>query len=114
LGRYEITAMIELVEGTQRTVRIVFDDVHPSVPSVFVVGDERQGGWPHRYADGSLCMWDPEDPSEQRWLLGDGLLPLLGYVEAHLFREVLWLEHDEWLGPEAGHRPTSPRRRRAA
>jgi len=114
LGHYEINVTIELIEGTQRRVRIVFDDDRPTVPRVVVIGEERQQGWPHRYGDGSLCMWFPKDPPEQRWLLEDGLLALIGYVEAHLFREIWWLEHDEWLGPEAGHGPPTWDRRRAA
>jgi three-Cys-motif partner protein len=28
-----------------------------------------------------------------------------GEVQAHLFREAWWREHDEWLGPEAPHAP---------
>ncbi len=114
LGRYQLLVQLTLVDGTVRQVRIVFDDDRPETPAVFVIGDERRGGWPHRYDDGSLCMWFPRDPPDQRWLLGDGLLALLGYVEAHLFREIWWLEHDDWLGPEAGHRPPSPRRGCAA
>jgi len=113
-GSYQLVAQITLVDGTLRTVRIVFRDVRPETPSVFVVGDERRGGWPHRYHDGSLCMWYPRDPGEQRWLLKDGLMALIGYIEAHLFREVWWLENDEWLGPEAGHAPLRPSRRSSA
>lgn len=113
-GRYQLVVQLTLVDGTVRLVRIVFDDDHPETPAVFVIGDERRGGWPHRYHDGSLCMWFPRDPPDQRWLLEDGLMTLIGYIEAHLFREVWWLENDEWLGPEAGHTPMIPTRRRSA
>lgn len=113
-GRYQLVVQLTLVDGTLRHVRIVFDDDHPETPKVFVIGDERRRRWPHRYHDGSLCMWFPRDPPDQRWLLQDGLMSLIGYIEAHLFREVWWLENDEWLGPEAGHTPLTPTRRSRA
>jgi hypothetical protein len=74
-------------------------------PKVFVDGP----GSPHRYDDGSLCMWYPWDPPEQRWAFSDGLLVLLNYIQAHLFREAWWREKGEWLGPEAPHGPPKER-----
>jgi hypothetical protein len=69
-------------------------------PKVFVDGPNES---PHRYPDGSLCIWYPRDPPEQRWVFSDGLLVLLNYIQAHLFREAWWRERGEWLGPEAPH-----------
>lgn len=69
-------------------------------PSVLVDGPTTS---PHRYDDGSLCMWHPNDPSAHRWLPEDGLLDLLDATADHLFREAWWRDHDEWLGPEAPH-----------
>ena len=45
--------------------------------------------------------------SSKPWRFSPGLLALLDAVRAHLFREAWWREHDEWLGPEVGHGPTS-------
>jgi len=84
-----------------RNVEIRFEQWSRS-PKVFVDGATDS---PHRYSDGSLCMWYPDDPPEQRWLFSDGLLVLLNYIQAHLFREAWWREKAEWLGPEAPHRP---------
>ena len=50
-------------------------------------------------------MWDPDDPSECRWVFEDGLLALFGMTVAHLFREAWWRETGEWLGPQAWHGP---------
>lgn len=58
---------------------------------------------PHRYADGSLCMWFPGDPFNRRWSIDDGLVNLLYLVRNHLFREAYWREHGEWLGDERAH-----------
>lgn len=60
---------------------------------------------PHRHTDDSrsLCIWHPDDPVEERWVFEDGLLALLNLIQAHLFREAWWREHDEWLGPEVLH-----------
>lgn len=40
--------------------------------------------------DGSLCMWYPGDPAEQRWTRRDGPVALLGHIVAHLLREEWW------------------------
>lgn len=58
---------------------------------------------PHRYSDGSLCMWYPKDPPKQRWKFSNGLMELLVLVQQHLFREAWWRETGEWLGPEVPH-----------
>jgi len=84
-----------------RQVEIRFEN-WSQTPRVFVDGPTDS---PHRYSDGSLCMWYPDDPPEQRWVFSDGLLVLLNYIQAHLFREAWWRENDEWLGPEAPHGP---------
>jgi hypothetical protein len=85
-----------------RLVEIRFTD-WARTPKVFVDGPKES---PHRYPDGSLCMWYPEDPPEQKWVLDDGLLALLNYIQAHLFREAWWRENGPpWLGPEAPHEP---------
>lgn len=61
---------------------------------------------PHRYDDtGSLCLWHPDAPPEEKWVFEDGLMALLNQVQAHLFREAWWRETGEWLGPEAPHGP---------
>lgn len=64
---------------------------------------------PHRFDDGTLCMWFPADPIEKVWTFADGLLDLLDTIVGHLFREAWWRETGEWLGPEVPHRPTSAR-----
>lgn len=67
---------------------------------------------PHRYEDGSLCVWYPRDPLEARWVLEDGLDALLGLTAAHLFRENWWREYRVWPGLEAPHAPSSPKLRK--
>lgn len=54
------------------------------MPKVFADGPDDS---PHRYQNGSLCMWHPDDPPEQKWIFQDGLLALLNQIQAHLFRE---------------------------
>jgi hypothetical protein len=82
-----------------RQVEIRFEN-WSRTPKVFVDGPTES---PHRYEDGSLCMWHPNDPPSERWVFSDGLLVLLNYIQAHLFREGWWREKGEWLGPEAPH-----------
>jgi hypothetical protein len=83
-----------------RTVRIEFAPGSPEVPRVFVDGPQDS---PHRYGDGSLCMWYPRDPIELRWSRRDGAAALVGCIALHLIREQWWRETSEWVGPEAAH-----------
>ena len=62
----------------------------------------------HRFDDGSLCMWYPDDPDSRRWVFKDGLLALVGTIARHLFKEAWWDETGEWLGPEVVHEPKAP------
>jgi hypothetical protein len=87
-------------------VTIVFGRGSPEVPRVFVDGPTDS---PHRYADGSLCMWFPYDPPEHRWQRRDGPVALLGHIAAHLIREEWWRRTGEWVGDEAPHHAPSQR-----
>lgn len=71
----------------------------PDTPMVLVPGP----GSPHRYHDGSLCMWYPHDPPAQRWTWTDGGAVLAGHISAHLIREAWWRQTGEWPGEEAPH-----------
>ena len=48
-------------------------------------------------------MWLPSDPPERRWRRNDGRLRLIDTAVVHLFKELYWREHAEWLGEEAPH-----------
>jgi hypothetical protein len=91
---------LEVPHYEARNVEIRFED-WSRIPIIKVDGP----GSRHRYSDGSLCIWYPEDPPEQKWVFDDGLLMLINHVQAHLFREAWWRETGEWLGPEAPHGP---------
>ncbi len=58
----------------RRQVRIDFPITSSRHPRVYVDGPTDS---PHRYDDGSLCMWYPRDPLERRWVFDDGLMALL-------------------------------------
>ncbi len=92
-----------------RRVRIEFALGSPEVPRVFIDGPQDS---PHRYNDGSLCMWYPHDPIDLRWARRDGAATLVGCIALHLIREQWWRETGEWPGPEAPHAapPTRPQR----
>lgn len=48
----------------------------------------------------TLCIWYPDDPPEQRWSPGDGLLTLIEMTRVRLFKEGWYRETGEWLGEE--------------
>lgn len=98
-GGFRYTVDINVPFYETHAVTIIFPP-HSRTPKVLANGPSRS---PHRYDDGSLCMWHPRDPPSQRWRFDDGLLDLLDAITAHLFREAWWREHDEWLGPEISH-----------
>lgn len=76
-----------------------------SAPTHVTVTADGPSDSPHRFPGGHLCMWHPEDPDENRWVLGDGLGALIDHVALHLYREAYWRETGEWPGPEAAHGP---------
>ena len=94
-----------------RTVRIEFSPGSPEVPRVFTDGPQKS---PHRYADGSLCMWYPRDPIDLQWVRRDGAAALIGCIALHLIREQWWRETGEWPGPEAPHPVQQTRPQRTA
>ena len=95
---YRLTLTVEGYEC--RAVTIRFKRSVSQSPEITVDGPTAS---PHRYDDGSLCMWYSRDPEHRRWMFEDGLMQLLILLAAHLFREAWWREHDEWPGPEAPH-----------
>lgn len=98
---YKLT--VEVPEYEKRRVEIRFyNGSRPGVPRITVDGPEES---PHRYSDGTLCIWEPEDDDSRRWVAHDGLLALIAAIGQHLFREAWWREHGEWLGPEVIHMP---------
>ena len=98
--RYRLT--VDVPHYEKRKVQILFHKRTPTLPSVSVDGplDSK-----HRFASGDLCMWYHKDPAESQWIFNDGLIALIGYVIAHLFREAWFRETGEWLGPEVSHSP---------
>lgn len=96
--RYRLTVDVPHYEA--RCVQILFRKDFPKFSRVSVDGPVDSK---HRFSSGDLCMWDPEDPVENRWVFEDGLIALLGHITTHLFREAWHRETGEWPGPEVGH-----------
>ena len=95
---YRTTVDVPYYES--RRVEILFTKRAPTLTTITVDGPTDS---PHRYKDNQLCIWHPNDPEDNRWVLSDGLLHLLRMIEIHLFREAWYRETGEWWGPEAGH-----------
>ena len=102
---YRVTVPVRHYEA--RRIRILFRG-RSHVPCVFANGPQES---PHRYSDGSLCMWYPNDPMERRWVFDDGLLSLIGLAMVHLFREAWWRETGKWAGEEVAHGPEAKERK---
>ena len=106
---YELTLDVPAYDE-QRAVRIEFPATGAVVPSVFVDGPDAS---PHRYEDGSLCMYHPADPPERRWTPNEGLAALIDCIRTHLFQEAEARAGHGWPGDEAPHGlPHRSRRRR--
>lgn len=111
-GGFAVTFTLTPDALQPRRVRIEFGRYNAAVPRVFVDGPTDS---PHRYEDGSLCMWYPPDPAELRWRRADGGPELVGCIGLHLLREQWGRDTGEWVGPEAPHGVRSqPSERRAA
>lgn len=97
---YTLTVTVpEYLTRRAITIRIA-DLTRPFLAAVTVDGPTTS---PHRYRDGQLCMWHPDDGPELVWQPEEGLLGLIQYVCVHLFRESYWREYAYWPGPEAPH-----------
>jgi hypothetical protein len=72
-----------------------------SIPRVWVRSPTLKRDPPHQYADKSLCLYTPW---EWRWrdseLIAATILP---WAATWLYYYELWLDRDEWLGPETPH-----------
>jgi hypothetical protein len=99
-GGFALAVRLHTPDIPEQTITIVFGPTAPAVPHVYTDGPAES---PHRYSDGSLCMWYPGDPPEQRWTWDEGPGVLLGHIVAHLLREQWWRLTGEWPGDEAGH-----------
>ena len=98
-GGYRYRGIVPVPHYDRRKIRVTFRGLS-DVPSVLADGPKES---PHRYPDGGLCMWYPEDPSSRKWVFEDGLLSLIGLAMGHLFREAWWRETGEWAGEEVPH-----------
>lgn len=99
LRSYEFLLPVPRFDPREVDIRFAGPQTHPS-PQVFVDGPTES---PHRFDDGSLCMWFRRDPSALVWLPFDGLVRLLDHVRLHLIKEAVWRETGRWMGPELGH-----------
>jgi hypothetical protein len=100
-GGFAVRAVLTPTGLQPQRVTIEFGPNRPDTPVIYVPGP----GSPHRYDDGSLCIWYPYDPPERRWTWRDGGAVLAGHICAHLIREAWWRETGEWVGDEAPHDP---------
>ncbi len=110
-GGFALTVDIRHPDLPDQRVTIAFGPGAPEIPRVYSDGPSQS---PHRYSDGSLCMWHPADPREQRWDRRDSPLVLMGLILAHLMREEWWRRTGEWAGAEAEHAPIPARATEAA
>ena len=91
---------VDLPGYDDRCITVKFDKSGNTMPCVTADGPTDS---PHRYVDGRLCIWYPEDSPERRWSYSHGLLELLILAQIHLFKEAWWRDTGEWLGPEISH-----------
>lgn len=78
----------------------------PSDPVVVCLdGPRGADASPHRHTDIQLCLYHPDDPPEQRWTLGQGVLALFDLARRHLLAEYFWRKggRRDWPIAEAPH-----------
>jgi hypothetical protein len=97
---YTVTLPVPGFDDRRITVEV--ESRMPSSPWIYADGPTDS---PHRYGTHRLCVWDPADPPERRWVPEDGLLVLFAMISEHLFKEGYWRRNRKWLGDEAPHGP---------
>ncbi|WP_191566219.1 hypothetical protein [Metabacillus idriensis] len=86
------------------TVKIIYDRYRPRV---FILNPKIDDYAPHRYPDGSLCLYYPTDKSHHDGLfIADTMIP---WTAEWLYFYEKWLEDEVWWGPEAPHSPKKDR-----
>lgn len=101
-GGFSVGFNLQPTGVPQRSVTISFSRRSPASPRVHVNGPADS---PHRYGDGSLCMWFPGDPRELRWVPADGAAELVVRIGVHLMKEEWYRHTGEWIGGEVKHGP---------
>ncbi|MGH0564436.1 hypothetical protein ACQVQF_09960 [Bacillus cereus] len=82
------------------TVKIIYGQYSPKV---FIIEPKIIKFAPHRYPDGSLCLYYPDDKSYSNHLfIADTIIP---WTAEWLYYYEKWLEDEVWWGPEAPHSP---------
>lgn len=72
-------------------------------PQVWVLSPSLHPNAPHRYADKSLCLYDPK---EESWSVSSGIAnTIVPWTAEWLFCYELWRTTGVWWGPEAPHVP---------
>jgi len=84
----------------ERRVTIQFLPRSPLIPRVHVDGPAES---PHRYADGTLCMWHPDDSPPAIWAPSAGAADLVTRIAVHLLKEEWFRRTGEWIGDEVQH-----------
>jgi hypothetical protein len=85
-------------------LRIVHEPHH--VPQVFVECPQLRADAPHRYRDGSLCLYWP---GEWQWRSGESLAAtIVPWAAMWLYYYETWLVTDEWCGPASPHGNSNP------
>jgi hypothetical protein len=73
----------------------------PKPPEVHVLSPSLKDDAPHRYSDGSLCLYYPRDRSwTSNMLIAQTIVP---WTAIWLAFYELWLRTGEWHGEEAPH-----------
>lgn len=76
----------------------------PKTPKANVLSPPLQADTPHRYPDGSLCLYYPRDRSwSPARLIAETIVP---WTALWLRFYELWLGTGQWYGPEAPHSKT--------
>jgi hypothetical protein len=72
-----------------------------SIPRVWVRSPTLRPGAPHRYSDGSLCLYTPWEWSwRDSELIAETILP---WAAIWLYYYELWVDTDKWHAPETVH-----------
>jgi hypothetical protein len=87
------------LESPQYCARILHEG--DRTPRVFVDRPPIRRDAPHRYSDGSLCLYWP---NEWGWTPRESLAEtIIPWTAFWLYYYELWLATDEWLGPSSPH-----------
>jgi hypothetical protein len=96
------TGALTTMTGHRYKIRIEYGN--SGAPRAYMVAPQMEPGCPHKYEEGQMCLFWPDDPENEPWGKASSLAKIiLPWCAAWLHFYDIWLVTGVWEGPEKAH-----------